>query len=143
VQLSDGYYRRLTIHRIGSYTVIPIFTAQYIAGSRLYDQGSAAPGWARPTHKIGAAALAGVFTVNTVTGVWNLWESRHIPERRVLRFAHALSMLGADAAFAYTGIKLSQDAENSMVARRRHRNVALTSIGVSTVSGLAMWIANR
>jgi hypothetical protein len=40
-------------------------------------------------------------------------------------------------------IKLSQDAENSMVARRRHRNVALTSIGVSTVSGLAMWIANR
>ena len=147
VEVSEWYGRRLTIHRTLSYAMIPVFTAQYIAGSRLYDAqfagASPAPSWARPVHKVGAGTIAGIFGVNTVTGVWNLWDSRHTPERRWLRLSHAAVMLGADAAFAYTGIKLSQEAENSAEKRKQHREMALYAIGASTVSGVVMKIFNR
>src|SRR5689334_16611979 len=120
VEVSEAYGQRLQVHRILSYAMIPVFTAQYVAGTKLYDaaaNGTRAPGWAKPVHSAGAAAIAGIFTINTITGVWNLWDSRHTPEHRWLRYSHAAVMLGADAAFAYTGIKLSQEAENSFVKR--------------------------
>ena len=126
--------------------MLPVFTAQYVAGSALFDQGNggpAAPGWARPVHKAGAATIAGIFTVNTVTGLWNLWDSRQVEEHRWLRYSHALVMLGADAAFAYTGSKLADEAKLTTANRRRHRQVALISIGVSTASGVIMKIYNR
>jgi hypothetical protein len=147
VEVSEAYGQRLQIHRYLSYAMIPVFTAQYIAGSKLYDAqqtgGSPAPGWAKPVHQAGAATIAGIFGINTVTGVWNLWDSRHTPEHRWLRYSHAVVMLGADAAFAYTGIKLSSEAENSFVKRDQHRKVALYAIGASTVSGVVMKIFNR
>src|ERR1051325_8992330 len=100
VEVSEWYGRRLTIHRTLSYAMIPVFTAQYIAGTKLYDAqkvgGAPAPSWARPVHKAGAYATAGIFGVNTVTGVWNLWDSRHTPEHRFLRYTHSLVMLGSD-----------------------------------------------
>ena len=147
VEVSEWYGRRLTIHRVLSYTMLPVFAAQYVAGSKLYDAGQAggspAPSWARPVHQVGASAIAGIFTVNTVTGLWNLWDSRHTEDHRWLRVTHAITMLGADAAFAYTGIKLSQEAENSFEKRKQHRQVALVAIGVSTASGVVMKIFNR
>jgi hypothetical protein len=146
VEISEWYGRRLTIHRALSYAMLPVFAAQYAAGSKLYDAengGDAAPSWARPVHQVGAGAITGIFAVNTVTGVWNLWDSRHTEERRWLRVSHAVVMLGADAAFAYTGIKLSKDAENSADKRRQHRQVALIAIGASTASGIAMKLFNR
>jgi hypothetical protein len=147
VEVSEWYGRRLTIHRTLSYAMLPVFASQYIAGTKLYDAeqtgGSPAPSWARPVHQAGAATIAGIFGVNTVTGLWNLWDSRHTPEHRWLRYTHAAVMLGADAAFAYTGIKLSQEAENSFVKRDQHRKVALYAIGASTISGVAMKIFNR
>ena len=147
VEVSEWYGRRLTIHRTLSYAMLPVFASQYIAGTKLYDAqqpgGKPAPGWARPVHQVGAGTIAGIFGVNTVTGLWNLWDSRHTPEHRWLRYTHAAVMLGADAAFAYTGIKLSQEAENSFVKRDEHRKVALYAIGASTVSGVVMKIFNR
>ena len=147
VEVSEWYGRRLTIHRTLSYAMLPVFVAQYVAGSKLYDAeqagGSPAPSWARPVHQVGAGAIAGIFTVNTVTGLWNLWDSRHTEDHRWLRVSHAVLMLGADAAFAYTGIKLSDEAENSAEKRKQHRTVALYAIGISTVSGVAMKIFNR
>lgn len=147
VEVSEWYGRRLTIHRALSYAMVPVFTAQYVAGSKLYDAeqagGSPAPSWARPVHQVGAGTIAGIFGVNTVTGLWNLWDSRHTEEHRWLRLSHAVVMLGADAAFAYTGIKLSDEAENSFQKRDQHRKVALIAIGASTASGLVMKIFNR
>ena len=146
IEVSDWYHRRLMIHRIGAYSMLPVFTAQYVAGSALFDQGNggpAAPSWARPVHKAGAATIAGIFTVNTVTGLWNLWDSRKVEEHRWLRYSHALVMLGADAAFVYTGTKLADDAQLTVANRRKHRKVALISIGVSTASGVVMAIYNR
>jgi hypothetical protein len=147
VEVSEWYGRRMVIHRTLSYAMLPVFASQYIAGSKLYEEqqvgGTPAPSWARPVHKAGAATVAGIFGVNTVTGVWNLWDSRHTKEHRWLRYTHAAVMLGSDAAFAYTGIKLSHDAKQSFVKRDQHRRVALYAIGASTVSGVVMKIFNR
>src|ERR1043165_10005041 len=79
VEVSDWYSRRLTIHRIAFFTTLPVFGMQYIAGRELYSNPGgpvAAPDWAKTAHRVGATALAGLFTVNTVTGLWNLWDSR-------------------------------------------------------------------
>jgi hypothetical protein len=143
VEVSEWYSRRLTIHRYAAYASIPVFGLQYLAGSQLYDKGNDAPGWAKNTHRFGATALAGIFTVNTVTGAWNWWESRSQPKGRTLRTIHALTMLGADAAFTYAGVKLSDEAENSADKRSQHRTVALSAIALSAVSGIGMKLLNR
>jgi hypothetical protein len=126
-----------------SYTVIPIFTAQWIAGERIYKHGNEAPEWANTTHRAGATALAGIFTVNTVTGLWNLWDSRSTPQGRTLRTMHALSMLVADAGFTYAGAKLSKEAETDFNKRREHRTIALTSTGITVASALIMKFFNK
>jgi hypothetical protein len=143
IDVSDWYGRRLTIHRTLSYTVIPIFTAQWIAGERIYKHGNEAPEWAKTTHRAGATALAGIFTVNTVTGLWNLWDSRSTPQGRTLRTMHALSMLVADAGFTYAGAKLSKEAETDFNKRREHRTIALTSTGITVASALVMKFFNK
>ena len=142
VELSDWYYRRLEIHQWGSYVMVPLFGLQYIAGRRLFDDPANAPTWAKTGHRVGATLIAGVFTVNTVTGAWNLWDNRSVPEHRWLRYTHALSMLGADAAFTYAGAKLSTEAQNSLQKRRQHRTVALSAIGGSAASALIMKLFN-
>jgi len=143
VEVGDWYNRRLTIHRYLSYSVIPIFAAQWVAGNQIYLQGRDAPDWAKTTHRAGASALAGIFTVNTVTGVWNLWDSRSAPQGRTLRTIHALSMLAADAGFTYAGVKLSKEAETDFDKRREHRTVALASMAVAVVSGVSMKLLNK
>ena len=146
VEVSEWYHRRLVVHKALSYAMLPVFAAQYVAGNELYDQDlgkGEAPGWAKPVHSVGAATIAGIFGVNTVTGLWNLWDSRHVEDHRWLRVTHSLVMLGADAAFAYTGIKLADDAEENGAARRQHRDVALYAIGVSVGSGVVMKIFNN
>jgi hypothetical protein len=143
VEVSEWYGRRLTIHRYVAYATIPVFAMQYAAGEQLFEKGDGAPTWAKNTHRVGATALAGMFTVNTITGAWNWWDSRGISQGRVLRTIHALTILGADAAFTYTGAKLSNEAENSLDKRREHRTVALISIGATVVSGVAMKLWNH
>jgi hypothetical protein len=142
VEVSEWYGRRLTLHRRLSYTVIPLFAFQYAAGDQIWEKGAAAPEWARRGHRIGAATIGGVFLVNTVTGVWNLWDSRHVEEGRARRYLHAASMLVADAGFTWAGAVLSEQAERSIAKRRLHRNVALSSIALSITSGLIMYFTN-
>lgn len=143
VEVSEWYGRRLTIHRYVAYATIPVFALQWAAGDQLIKKGDGAPSWAKTTHRAGATTLAGMFTVNTVTGAWNWWDSRSISQGRVLRTVHALTLLGADAAFTYTGVKLSNEAENSTDKRYEHRRVALASMGVTVLSGLAMKLWNH
>ena len=142
IEVSDWYERRLRIHRYGAYATIPLFVFQAAAGNELYQKGSGADGWARNGHRIGATGLATVFGVNTVTGLWNLWDSRAAPQGRTRRTIHALLMLASDAGFAYAGIKLSEDAEQSADARRKHRNTAYASMGVA-VTGAGMMLLWR
>ncbi|HET7232154.1 MAG TPA: hypothetical protein VFJ16_19260 [Longimicrobium sp.] len=132
-EYSDAYGTRLAIHRIASYAMIPLFAAQYAAGDQLMRKGSSAPGWARSSHGALAAGVAALFTVNTVTGGWNLIEARHDPEGRTRRTLHGVLMLAADAGFTATGL-LANRAENDAGARDLHRTVAIGSMGVSLLS---------
>ena len=143
VEVSEWYSRRLTIHRYVAYATVPVFALQWAAGDQLYKKSSTAPTWAKTMHRVGATSLAGMFTVNTVTGAWNWWETRSQAPGRPLRTLHALAMLSADAAFTYAGAKLSNEAETSATKRREHRTVALSAMGVTVVSGLAMKLFNR
>ena len=142
IEVSDWYERRLRIHRYGAYATLPLFVFQAAAGNELYHKGSGADGWARNGHRVGATALATVFSVNTVTGLWNLWDSRAAPQGRTRRTVHTLLMLASDAGFAYAGIKLSEDAEQSAEARRKHRNTAYASMGIA-VTGAGMMLLWR
>lgn len=137
VEYSDWYSRRLTIHRWASWAMLPIFAGQYAAGDQLLRKGSDAPAWARNGHRALATATAGLFGLNTITGIWNLWEGRADPSGRKWRMAHSILMLAADAGFTATGL-LADEAEESGDRRTLHRNVAEGSMGVAMVGWLMM-----
>jgi len=137
VEYSDGYYTRLKIHKILSWTMLPLFAVQYASGTQVMEYGDAAPSWAKSVHGPTATALAGVFAVNTVTGAWNLWDGRKDPAGRTRRYIHSALMFIADAGFVYTGV-LSSQAETSYDARQQHQNVAIASMSVATASWLMM-----
>ena len=136
-EYSPAYYKRLSIHRAGSYAMLPLFAFQYIAGSQLYDKSFEAPAWARTGHRIAATGVAVLFTVNTVTGVMNLYEGRKDPDERGRKVFHAVMMLLADAGFTATGI-LAERAESASADRERHRTVALSSVALATIGYLSM-----
>jgi hypothetical protein len=138
VEYSDWYARRLTVHRIGSYAMLPLFAAEYALGDRLLDGGDVSS-WVKPTHVGVAVATGALFTTNTVTGLWNLYDARHDPAGRTRRYLHAATMLAADAGFVYTGT-IAERATRSLDGRRDHRNAALTSMGISGAGTLMMWL---
>ncbi len=146
IEVSDAYETRLRIHRYASYTMIPLFVVQSVAGNQLYvaDQtGSPRPGWAKATHSLGAAGLGALFTVNTVTGLWNLWESRSNETGRTKRWIHSALLLGADAGFAWSGIKLAGDAQHSQSGREQHRRVAYISMGAALAGYAVMLVGSH
>lgn len=138
IAVSDAYYTRLEIHRVSAYAILPLFAFQYVAGNRLFNDPAGAPTWAKTGHRVGATLIAAAFTASTVTGAWNLWDDRHVPENRALRYVHAASMLAADAAFTYAGSTLATQAQNSLVKRRLHRTVTLSAMGLTVASALMM-----
>ena len=142
VVYSDGYSTRLRIHKTLSWGMLPLFAASYFSGDQLLTKGIDAPSWARSMHGPAATGSAILFGANTVTGGWNLWEGRKDPTGRTRRILHSVLFTAASGGFAYAGTKLADDAEENLSARRNHRNLALGSIGVSTVSWLIMLIGN-
>ena len=139
IEYSDFYATRLAIHRYASYTMLPLFVAQYIAGEDLLKNGTNASSFARNWHRPLATSVAVLFGVNTVTGLWNLWDSRHDPAGRTRRTIHSLLMLTADAGFVATGIT-AQQARNSGSRRSLHQKLAIGSMAISVVGDLMMLI---
>ncbi len=138
VQYSEWYGRRVAIHKALSWTMLPLFAVSYYTGTQLADNGRAGvSSTVRTLHPIAAGGAAAVFGVNTVTGVWNLWESRRDPADRKRRYLHSALFLLADAGFAYAG-SLGEDAGEDGRIRSRHRNIAIGSMGVSTAGWLIM-----
>ena len=134
VEYSGFYHARLTLHRWLSFAMLPLFAGSYITGDQILKHSSQAPDWALKWHRPLATGTAVVFTANTVTGLWNLWDSRKDPAGRVKRYVHTLMFLAADAGFLYAGTVLAKDARNSEQKRREHRTVALASMGLSVTS---------
>jgi len=142
VTYSDGYGRRLTIHKTLSWAMLPLFAVSFASGDQILSKGADAPEWARQLHKPAAMTTAGLFGVNTVTGAWNLWEGRSDPNGRTRRIVHSVLFTAASAGFAYTGTRLADEAREEVDGRTRHRNMALGSMGLSTASWLIMLIGN-
>lgn len=142
VEYSEAYYRRLDVHRAASRLMLPLFALQLVAGQRLFEESSDAPGWAKVGHRVGATGVAAVFATNVVTGVPNLIEGLKDPRDRKRRLLHATLMLTASAGFTATGL-LADRAEGDPDARRLHRTTAYTSIGIATVGYLMMLDAFR
>ncbi len=144
IEYDDAYYSRLKIHRIASYTELPLFGAEYILGERLLkDQRTGyPPSSLKAAHLAVAGGLGVLFAVNTVTGVWNLWDSRHDPANRTLRIIHSVAMLGADAGFAWAGA-IGGNAKNNIHSAQQHRTVSVGSMAVATAGTAIMWLFDR
>lgn len=135
IEYSDWYARRLTIHKLGGYVMLPLFGTEYWLGERLIN--GQASGNERSIHAGVATAIGGLFAVNTVTGVWNLWDSRKDPTGRTKRLVHSALMLSADAGFALAAASGGDDDGGDDSST--HKTIALTSIGISTVGTALMW----
>ncbi len=137
IEYSDLYYTRLAIHRVASYATIPLFAAEYVLGSKLYRNppGSQAT---QEWHRAVALGVAGLFTVNTITGAWNLWDSRHDPAGRTRRYIHAALMFLADAGFVATGATAPSPRRILFSAQpvnlSTHRTIAMASMGTALAS---------
>jgi hypothetical protein len=143
-EYSDGYRTRAKIHKLASIATLPLFVTEGFLGQSLYDNPTSGK---RTAHLAVAAAIAGLFAVNTVTGVWNLVEARKDPHGRTRRLAHGILMLAADAGFlatAATGPGHEHEEEGSVEgSRSTHRAIAFTSIGLATAGYLIMLLGGR
>lgn len=139
---SRAFEVRSKIHKYASYATVPLFVAQYLVGQKLYDGTGGET--AKSAHGALVIGMAGLFAVNSVTGVWNLWEDRHEPKGRAKRWIHGLMMLGAGAGFVATGATAPDDDDDgggvSSTNRSLHRNLAIGSMGVSAASYLFMFL---
>lgn len=128
--------------------MLPLFVTQFVLGNKLINQKNEQYAGTRTTpidqnlrstHKGVAGAVGALFVVNTTTGLWNLFASRHTVEGRKLRTIHAITMLAADAGFAYTGYLGSQAVNRGPTQARKHRNAGLVSFSIATGGASLMW----
>lgn len=148
IEYSDWYNRRLRIHQVSSWAMLPLFAVQYKAGQELLDKGhDGAPEWARDWHGPLAGATGVLFGVNTVTGLWNLYDARKDPKARKWRTAHAILMLVADAGFAAAPAFAEDEGGEGDRYRvggndgsriQTHKRIAVTSMGIAAVSWIMM-----
>ena len=92
--------------------------------------------------------IIGLFGVNTVTGVWNMFgEDRQDPNGRMLRLVHGLLMLASDAGFAATSMTGPNSNSQRQALRTLPRgaapNPAVASISVGTAGYLLMLFGNH
>lgn len=149
IEYSDGYAVRLKIHRLASYAELPLFVGEYFLGEKLLrdqrnglnqggeDGGSRSS--ARGAHSAVAAGLGVLFTVNTITGGLNLYESRKDPSGRTRKWLHTITMLAADAGFLWTAAA-AEGARESDAGARTHRTRAIASMSLATASTVMMWL---
>lgn len=155
IEYSDWYNRRLTIHKYGSYAMLPLFGAEYYLGEKLI-KGDASDG-EKSVHVGVATGIGVLFAVNTVTGAWNLWDSRKDPTDRTKRIVHSVLMAAADAGFALAAasaeddegdehegaipdqLRASRSVEGGEDDNSTHKRIAIASFGISTVGTVLMW----
>lgn len=146
IHYSEAYGIRIRVHQIASYAEIPLFIGEYFLGQKLLRdrRSSSNSGFGENevnagAHGAVAAGLGVLFTVNTITGAWNLYDSRKDPAGRTRRWIHTLTMLAADAGFMITAASTGGESR-SLDASIRHRNRAIASMSLATASTVMMWL---
>ena len=140
---SDGYRERNTIHRIASYTTLPLFGAEAYLGQKLFNDPAGVTPNLRHLHGTIAIAITALFGVNSVTGVWNLLEARKDPHGSTLRTVHGVLMLVAEGGFMATALDHPNGRTASGTAiytdkANQHLALAYASLSVATVGYLIM-----
>lgn len=145
VEYSDGYYKRAKIHKYASFATLPLFATEVALGQTVYNDPNARTSAARNAHIAVGTGITALFAVNTVTGVWNMWESRNDPSHHKLKLLHGILMLGADAGFVATFGSGPGGHESAALdsQKQTHRAIALTSMGLATTSYLLMLFGNK
>lgn len=133
VEYSDVYHTRVGIHRTLSYAMIPLFIGSAYTGFQLRNKREQAPQWTRDIHGPLAAGTAIVFGMNTLTGIWNLWEGRKDPVDRKKKLLHSALFLAAGAGFTYV-TAAGDNIRASGKSNHWHRDIALGSMGLSLIS---------
>ncbi|MCU1384713.1 MAG: putative rane protein [Acidobacteria bacterium] len=145
IEYSDAYYTRAKIHKYASFATLPLFATEVALGQSIYNDANAAASARRGAHIAVGTGITALFAVNTVTGAWNMWESRHDPSHHRAKLLHGILMMGADAGFVATfasgpggraGVTLDSE-------KQTHRTIALTSMGIATGSYLLMLFGNK
>lgn len=151
VEFSPAYYTRLAIHRYASYAMLPLFVTEYAIGRSLYNhpdtlgEGGSRRAW----HGVTADGIYALYAVNTVTGAWNLWESRGVKEGRARRTLHSALMLVSGAGFVATAMLAPEDDFEGGTfggrssRRATHRAVAIASMSTALLGDLIMLIGNK
>ncbi|HMB79367.1 MAG TPA: hypothetical protein VKI43_04850 [Vicinamibacterales bacterium] len=145
IEYSDAYYTRAKIHKYASFATLPLFATELALGQSIYNDPNARTSPARNAHILVGTGITALFAVNTVTGVWNMWESRTDPSHHKLKLIHGILMLGADAGFVATfasgpGGKVTTNFD---AQQQTHRSIALTSIGIASAGYLMMLFGNK
>lgn len=144
IEYSDAYELRAKIHKYASFATLPLVATEFALGTSIYNDPNARGSARRAAHIAVGTGITGLFALNTVTGVWNLWESRHDASHRALRWTHGILMLGADAGFAASFATAPGRSRNGITSDpQTHRAVALTSLGVAGGSYLMMLVGNK
>jgi hypothetical protein len=144
IEYSDAYYTRAKIHKYASFATLPLFATELALGQTIYNDPNARSSSAKGAHIAVGTAITGLFAVNTVTGVWNMWESRNDPSHHTLKLIHGILMLGADAGFVATFATGPGGRSTTIDTQKQtHRTVAITSIGLATASYLMMVFGNK
>jgi hypothetical protein len=133
----SGYLTRKTIHKYASIATLPLFVSEAIVGQKLFDRAATESDSLRSAH----SALVGV---ESVTGIWNLWDTRKISTGGKKRMVHGILMLAADAGFvaaAALAPHREQDETRINGNASTHRAVAYSSLGIATAGYLYMLFA--
>jgi hypothetical protein len=121
---------------------LPLFATEYWLGNKLMND-LVVKSWVRPLHGAVAGSIGALFAVNTVTGLWNLYDSRNDPSDRTRKIIHTVGMLAADGGFLVTAA-LAGESEgyygNYGNNAQNHKNAALVSIGIASASTIMMWL---
>jgi len=145
IEYSDGYGTRAKIHKYASFATLPLIGTEVILGESLYNDPYSRTSAKRGAHIAVGTAITGLFTVNSVTGMWNLVEGWKDPHHKTLRLLHGFTMLGADVGFlaAYGTGPGGRNLVNFDSQKSTHRAVVFTTMSVATASYLMMLIGNK
>jgi hypothetical protein len=140
---SEGYQTRDRIHHLASYTMLPLFVAQAYLGQHMFNNPADVTPALQTAHRAMGWGVAGLFGVNTVTGLWNLAEARNDQNGLARRMIHATLMLVADAGFTATAFTRPNSSTADGLAiytekKNQHLALAYASVSVATVGYLIM-----
>ena len=142
-EYSEGYQTRNKIHHVASYTMLPLFAAQAYLGQHMFNNPADITPAMQNWHRAMGWGVAGLFGVNTVTGLWNLTEARKDPNGLARRMIHATLMLVADAGFTASALTRPNSTTPDGLAiytdkKNQHMTLAYASVSVATVGYLIM-----